>query len=347
MKIKKLSLGKHPYTYARVSVMRSELLSKEDYHRLLKMDLNEIISFLQSSAYRKVIDELGIKYSGMELMEIALNKNLVNTWNKLKRISKKELDTIIDSYLERADLWNLKTILRGLHTGTRHETISSMLLPAGKLSESDLDSLIKSDSLEEFLKKLSVAEIKQKKIGSAIDAYKEKNSIVEIENLLDREYHGRMIEFSKTIPSEGKLFRQFLESEIETVNLINVLRLKRAGKTKAEVPAYILGTASRFLNKLVLSENKEETAKLLSLKGLSEKSISAFIESDSVAVIEIELGKNLLKRTRLLLHQHPLSVDVILGYMFAKEIEVKNLKMLLKSRQLNLEDEFIEQQIIV
>ncbi len=346
MKTKKLSLGKHPYTYARVSVMRSELLSKEDYHRLLKMDLNEIISFLQGSAYRKAIDELGMKHSGTELMEIALNKNMVNTWNKLKRISKKELDLLIDAYLERTDLWNLKTILRGLHTGTRHETISSMLLPAGKLSESDLDSLMKSDSLEEFLKKLSVAGIKQKQMGGAIDTYKEKNSIVEIENLLDKEYHRRMIEFSRTIPSEGKLFKQFLESEIDTINLINVLRLRRSGKTKAEMPAYILGKASPFINKLVSSESKEDTAKLLSLKGLSEKSISAFVESDSVAPIEIELGKNLLRRTRLLLHQHPLSVDVILGYMFAKEIEVKNLKMLLKARQLNLGDEFIEQQII-
>ncbi len=346
-RVKKLSLGTYPYTYVRVAVMRSYLLKKDDYHRLLKMSLNEIISFLQSSAYKTDIDELGITYSGVELMEMALNKSLVSSWNKLRRISKKELRIIISSYLERADLWNMKTILRGIHSGTSQETIAAMLLPAGPLSGKKLNDLIKSETVTAFFEKLQAFEILSKTTNSAIQEYEEKNSIAEIENFLDREYNNRMMEFSKTIPSQGKLFKQFLDSEIEMLNTINILRLKRAGKTNAEIPAYILGKPSVFLNKLASSGSREETAKLLSLNGLSENSINSFTESDSVADIEIELGKNLLNKTRILLHQHPLSVDVILGYMFAKEVEVKNLKMLLKSRQLNLEDEFVEKQIII
>lgn len=346
-RLKKLSLGTYPYTYVRVTVMRSELLKKDDYHRLLKMSLNEITSFLQSSAYKKDIDEFGIKYSGVELMEMALNRSLVSSWNKLRRISTKKLGVVISSYLERADLWNLKTILRALHAGTGQEAMAAMLLPAGPLSGKKLSDMMKSESVEDFVRKLQAMEILPKTINSALQEYKEKNSIAEIENILDREYYSRMIEFTKTIPSQGKLFKQFLESEIEMVNIINILRLKRAGKTKSELPAYILGKPSQFLNSLALSENREETANLLSAKGVSEKAAGSFTESESIAGIELELGKSLLNRTRLLLRQHPLSVDTILGYMFAKEVEVKNLRMLLKSRQLNLEDEFIEQQIIV
>ncbi len=347
-KTKKLSLGTYPYTYARVSVMRSELLKKEDYRRLLEMSLNEIISFLQTSAYKKEIDQLAIKYSGVELLEMALNNDLVNTWNKLRRISRKELATIVNSYLERTDFWNLKTILRGLHTETKPEAILPMLLPAGQLSGNELGSLIKQGSVEEFLKSLpAAAGIKQSVINAAIAGYNEKRSIVGVENLLDTEYYSRMITFSKTIPSQGKLFKQFLESETKMINIINILRLKRAGKAKSDIPHYILGKPSAFLNGLVSSESREETAKLLSTKGVSEKAASSYIESESITGIELELGKSLLNKTRLLLHQHPLSVDTILGYTFAKEVEVKNLKMLLKARQLNLENEFIEQQIII
>lgn len=345
--MKKLSLGTYPYTYARVTVMRSELLKKDDYHRLLKMSLNEIISFLQSSSYKRVIDELGIKYSGVELMEMALNSSLVNAWNKLRRISTKNLGILINSYLERADLWNLKTILRGIHTGAKQETTAPMLLPAGQLSGSMLSGMLYSESVEDFAKKLSATGIDIKSLSSALESYKGKNSIVELENFLDREYHNRMIEFSKTIPSQGKLFKQFLESEIEMINIINVLRLKRAGKTKEDLQAYIIGKASPLLNAIMAAESKEETVKILSPKEITGPSIKSFTETGSIAGIEIDIGKNLLNKTRLLLRQHPLSVDTILGYMFAKEIEVKNLKMLLKSRQLNLEDEFIEKQIIV
>ena len=154
-----------------------------------------------------------------------------------------------------------------------------------------------------------------------------------------------MIEFAKTIPSEGKLFKQFLEAEIDTTNVINILRLKKAGLNKQSISAYMIGSISLFAGNLLRSDNKEETLKLLSEK-VTEKAISHFESTNSLAYIEIDLENKLLEKTRLLLHQHPLTVSVILGYMFAKEIEVKNLKMLLKSRQLNLSEEFIEQQII-
>jgi len=347
----KLSLKRYlytrPYTYARICVMRSRLLTKEDYHKLLKMGLNEIISFLQGSEYKKAIDEFGVKYSGVELMEMALNKNLVNTWNKLKRISSKEVGMLMDAYLERADLWNIKTILRGLHTNTKPELIAPMLLPAGQLTSQELEIFFKSESVEDFLKKLGAVGIKFESLSSAFETFKSKNTIVDIENFLDREYYNRMIEFSKTIPSEGKLFKNFLETEIEITNMMNLLRLKRAGIDKHAIKTYVIGKSTETIKKLIDADNKEDSTKLLSQAGVSETALNTFTSSNSLVDIEIDLGKSLLKKTRLLLHQHPLSVDVILGYMFAKEIEVKNLKMLLKSRQLRLSDEFIEQQIVI
>ena len=73
---RKLSLGEAPYTYARVSVMRSKLLKRDDYNRLMKMKLNDIIRFLQETEYKKEMDEIAMNYSGIDLVEFALNKNL-------------------------------------------------------------------------------------------------------------------------------------------------------------------------------------------------------------------------------------------------------------------------------
>ena len=62
--------------------------------------------------------------------------------------------------------------------------------------------------------------------------------------------------------------------------------------------------------------------------------------------LETELYKYLLQQSILLLHQHPLSVDVILGYMFAKDIEIRNVKIIVKGKQLGLNEEFIENQLV-
>ncbi|MBI2664703.1 V-type ATPase subunit [Candidatus Woesearchaeota archaeon] len=342
----KLQRRTYPYTYARVSVMRSSLLHKEDYDKIMKMSLNEIISFLQSLEYKRSIDELGVKHSGVELMEMALNKNLTDTWNKLRKISPKEINGLIDTYLLRADLWNIKTILRGLHTKTSPETIASMLMQTGRLTR-EFESLIKSQSMEEFLKKLEAAGIKFEKLSNAYESLKTQNTIIEIENFLDREHYNRMIELSQSIPSDGKLFKQFLEAEMDTNNIINALRLKKAGTDKHKLPNFVIGKASATVKRIIDTDSKEETIKLLLPYGISEDASKNYLAAGSIAGIETDLGKTLLKKTKLLLHQHPLTIDVILGYMFAKEIEVKNLKLMLKARQLSLSEQFTEKQIIV
>ena len=70
-------------------------------------------------------------------------------------------------------------------------------------------------------------------------------------------------------------------------------------------------------------------------------------KKESLVAIELLLNKYLLDRIILLLHQHPLSVDVIMGYLFAKEIEIKNLKTIVKGKQLGMKEEFIENEIVV
>ena len=63
--------------------------------------------------------------------------------------------------------------------------------------------------------------------------------------------------------------------------------------------------------------------------------------------LEIYLDKFLLEQSRKLIRQHPMSVDVILGYMFLKDLEVKNLSRIIKAKQLSLSEEFIEKTIVI
>jgi len=80
--------------------------------------------------------------------------------------------------------------------------------------------------------------------------------------------------------------------------------------------------------------------------GIIAKGIEDFKKTNSLISLEIDLYKHLLRRSILFMHQHPLSIDVILGYMFAKDIEVRNLKLLIKGKQLGLSEQFMESQLI-
>ena len=74
--------------------------------------------------------------------------------------------------------------------------------------------------------------------------------------------------------------------------------------------------------------------------------IAEYKKSGSLIALETDLSKLLLRKSMMLLHQHPLSIDVILGYMFAKDVEVRNLRIIIKGKQLGLHEEFIEGQLV-
>lgn len=346
----KLALGKYPYTYARVSVMRSFLLGKEDYHKLMKMNVNEIISYLQGSQYRKEIDELAVRFKGVQLMELALNKSLSNTWAKLKKISPPSLRVVIAAYLLRVDVWNIRTIIRARYTKMPSDKLQPMLLPGGFLNEKKLAELAKKESVDEILK--SVGFIDYGHFAKALESFRETKSLAEIENALDRFYYSAIKEFAKRIPNEGRLFREFLEAEAELSAIMGVLRLKRANTAAKDIERYVTvpATAMALVKKMVAAATAGEAAKLLEqskFRAFVENGVKEFLANGSLIRLELDLSRQMLKRSVLLIHQHPLTVNVILGYMFAKEIEVRNLKLMLKSKQLRIGDEFAEQQLIM
>ena len=81
-------------------------------------------------------------------------------------------------------------------------------------------------------------------------------------------------------------------------------------------------------------------------RGVMSKGAEEFNKNNSLIALEIDLYKYLLRRSLLFTHQFPLSVDSIIGYMFAKDIEVRNLKIIVKGKQLGLKEQFIENQLI-
>jgi len=347
-KTKKLKLGFYPYTYVRTSVMKSLLFKKEDYHKMLKMGFNEIAKFFQDSHYKKEINELAREHSGADLLELALNRNLSASFKKLIRISPYGLGLLISEYIKRKDIEDIKTILRGKFTNTREALILNSLTAAGTLSYDFLASLLKKGTIEEILKNNKIVEFSSLKEG--LKDLNEKKRLVSIENALDRHYYNSLIRFSRYLPKEGALFKDFLLKEVEILNILTLLRLKKTKLDKEAIKSFIIpGSKASRIKRLADVDDLEELSRALEAteyKDIIIKGIREFKKNDSLIALETELYKHLLKHSTLLLHQHPLSVDVILGYMFAKDIEVRNLKIIVKGNQLGLSEEFIESQLV-
>ncbi len=341
-----LRLGTYPYTFARVSAMKGAIFKKEDYDRLLKMSTPEIVRFLQDTTYRKEIDEFAAHHEGLELVEIALRQNLGRTLTKLQRISTGALRELLDAYLARRDIENIKIVLRAKFTGD--ETAERFLVPAGNLSRAYFQSLLQKDSVEDAARLVSIADL-----SPGIEHYQHTGSLFEIENLLDRQYYIGLLDLTCRVPTQGVVFGEFLKAELDVHNVMTILRLTKEGFSAEKIGGYLFADGQRLrrsgVKRLLSTQDIEDILDRLKSMGFGDMAgpaLEAYKGQGRLADVEVALGRYLLHRATLLWHQHPLSIDTILGFMLAKEIEVRNLIVLIKAKLLGLPEEFMQSEII-
>lgn len=208
--------------------MKSKLLPKETYPRLLNMGIDEITRFIQESEYKNDVDELAMKYSGGDLAEHALNRNLALTYDKLLRITSGELNYLITAYLMRYDIWNVKTLLRGKLYNASVEDILESLISAGEFTYTFLSELAAKPTYQEVIDALK--ETDYYPLLQEFDG----NNLAYIENELDKMYYSSLFAvIGKPRSKDRKLYARFIKLEVDVKNLGTLFRLKKKQELKS------------------------------------------------------------------------------------------------------------------
>ncbi len=327
------------YIVARTKVMKSRLLKADDFRKLLNMNFDEIIRFLEETEYKKEIDEMGYKYTGPRLLDYALFANLAKTYRKILQVSFGEAKFLIGEYLKRWDIWNVINILRGKNAGIDPEIIEETLVPAGEIGEEQLKSLVVKD-IEEIVKEFEGTPYYEalSKIGTA--------PMNVVEDELYKIYYRKLVEISPR-EFETKLFVNFIRMEVDIKNIKTILRLKMDGAEIDEIMERIIPGGF---------EITEDEARKLAAMPLDEllKSLEGYwfwkgmeVELKGLAEVEVEFDKMWIKTIAKRASNYPLSVLPVLQYIVLKKVEVDDLRVLGWGKWQGLPNEEIERQMVI
>lgn len=346
--IAKLTEGHHPYAATRAKVLKSLLISKGDYDKLIKMSLPEIAAFLQNTQYKEEFNQLGVDFTDIELFERALNLNMSNTARKLRKIisTSNELKIIVGTYLKKLDIYNIKQIIRGKFSGLNEEDIKTALIPGGSIRFDRILELMKKDKIADIAAELD----KSEEMANAIKYYDLNKNLLQIENVLDYRYYERLMAVAKAV-SMGSLLERFLNSELDFLNIKILLRLNRAGLEHKEIMEHL--RAFGFLGKQFFdSASRESFDNIISRmektkygKIISDE-IKKIKEHNSLMQLEAALDRELLKQSGAFLRIKPLSANPVLGFLIAKEIEIRNLRMMTRAKHSKLDENFMKEQLV-
>ncbi|MDF9744884.1 V-type ATP synthase subunit C [Natrinema salsiterrestre] len=340
------------YVNARVRSRRASLFSDEDYRKLIRMGPSEIARFMEETEYEREINELGTRFSGVDLIEYALNRNLAKHFDDLLDWSQGRLYDLIARYLRKFDVWNLKTIIRGIYTDTDPEAIQTDLIRAGELEERTIDRLLEADTIEDVVEMLYNTSYYEP-LTVAYEEFEETGALVPLENALDREFYENLLA-DLGRPQEGPeaKYVEFLEAEIDFRNARNALRLARSGADLDPATYYIDGGVlfdAADLNRLVgdydalvdhIADSRRYGDRLSSALGRLR-------DADSLIQFEHALDAALLEYADTLSSIYPASVSAVLSYILAKEREVENIRAIARGREVGLAENEIEEELVI
>ena len=321
--------------------MRSRLLADSHLKELAtKLDVDSIIKVLEQTPYRQEIEEASVRYSGITCIEEALRRNLAKTLRLLFGIMKSEdAETCINIFLNKWDVQNIKTILRGKNVHVTSDEILESLAPAGALDDATLIELINQPDVRAVIDLLATWGIDYAKpLTQHFDEYSKSADLVVLEYALDKFYYKNALNIVKGDSYDEGIIKGLIKTEIDVTNIKSVLRIIRDRTELEDTQFYLIeGGRELVITKLLaLIKTHRIEGAIGQLAGTSYdfliKIPDEYVNIEKISAFEKELDKFLLQKALSMFSGDPLSIAVVIGYLYAKFNEITNIRIISRAK---------------
>jgi V/A-type H+-transporting ATPase subunit C len=308
--------------------MKGRMLSKNELQTLAESrDIEELVTRMKNTVYVDALSKLTKPYSA-EKIEGALRENLVNS--HVKMVSIAGGSGVLNAYFIKYITWNLKLILKGKALGKTYEE----LLPKINLRAEELvgrrDIVVKAlvaKNLEEAVAALAGSEFGED-AAKAAAAYKDKGDLRLFDTYIDHVFY-RDLGRALTIESQSPEVKSIVSVDIDSYNIMSVLRGKYWGLSATDIDELIVTTTSKVsretLQKMINIEKVSEA--LTELGNTVYKDIVPQTTTDDISTImQLETGFEAMEFKKVLSSFRTMfSVGIMVAAIKLMMIEVRNL----------------------
>jgi V/A-type H+-transporting ATPase subunit C len=341
----------YPYACARVKARKSSLIPRSQYEKFLMMDLQSIIRFISETEYSKEISELGTKYSGLDLVEMATYESLARNFREVLGFCRGDLRSMVEKYLTTWDTWNIKTVLRGKSYGASAQEIMENLVPAGTFSREDLKDMVAADNIDDIADLLKGTKfhkflMEARSAGGVVD-------LMKFENALDRDYYTELLTIKAKRGWVRTIIDNFVREKIDVANLKTLFKLKFSELEPEYITEFLIPGGHELsipeLKRLAAAEDFERFLNELkaykvwpAIKDQAETAVDSGTLNRVMSALDSYHFRNASKFGKLF----PLSFLPFLDYFIWKRIEVDNIRIICRGKQAGLNEDLIRSMLI-
>ena len=314
----------------RLRVLEKELLKSENFIRISETDtLEDALRSLSDTVYNKYINKL----SSPTDYEYILKEELTSFYDELFDISPSKIPVKLLTL--KYFYHNLKVLIK--------EDIGKKDLKDLYMNIGDFDLKEYRDALLKGSKKNKYFEL----ITRVEELYQEKKDPQLIDIYLDNAYFTELLELAKE--SKVDLFIKYAKNLIDFTNIRTLLRAKKQEKSVEFLKSIIIEggnvreeTYLDLLNRDISSDT--DAFKKLEIYKYIKEALDSFKERGNLSDFEREMDNyfiDLIKDVKYITY----GPEVVFANALAKEIEIKNLRIILVSKLNGLKSEFIREKL--
>ena len=344
------------YANARLRGMRSHLLPKETFERLIEApDVVQMVKDLMDTVYGPDLEANVVHGFTAAVIDGALKDNMVRAYRKVLSFVHPQARMLLSTLLGEWDVFSIKTILRGAHNHVSFDEIKTSFFPAGYLGADELEALAKIDDVRAVIDTMAMwGLVYATPLRRAFPDYTRDNDLAPLELALDLQY-ARWA--SSRLQGEGQdveVARRILGMQIDTANLVMVFRLLAADQESARAERYFL-EGGRVIKRelfLELSRLSDVDQVLDRLKNTTyaealDAAALRYLEYNSIPVFERELEELLMRRALMAGIKDPHGVGVAIAYLYGKQNEITNLRIVVKGKAVGMPTDRVREELIL
>ena len=314
----------------RLRVLEKEFLKSENFIRISETEtLEDALRSLSDTVYNKYINKL----SSPTEYEYILKEELTNFYDELFDISPSKIPVKLLTL--KYFYHNLKVLIK--------EDIGKKDLKDLYMNIGDFDLKEYKDALLKGSKKNKYFEL----ITRVEELYEEKKDPQLIDIYLDNAYFTELLELAKE--SEVDLIIKYAKNLIDFTNIRTLLRAKKQEKSVEFLRSIIIEggnvreeTYFDLLNRDISSDT--DAFKKLEIYKYIKEALDSFKERGNLSDFEREMDNyfiDLIKDVKYITY----GPEVVFANALAKEMEIKNLRIILVSKLNGLNSEFIREKL--
>ncbi len=329
----------YDYGNARLRSRHAGRLRRTDFQRLLESGgLDQMLGALSASTYAGAVEAAVARYRGLRRLDEAVNSHLAAQTKEVSSFYDDSIRERLGMAGRRWDVRNITALIRAQGSPDGSADLVSRLVPAGRVTRSELGQLAGQPSIRALVDLLLVWRLPDpvtaRRMRASMFGVEPAESAVRLEAALFQAFIDQ-VDDART-DREDDALTEVLEAEVARAVVLGALRLRAARMEshwrRGDTDIASCGSLPTVvLHRVIDSDEPDSVVELLArtpLPGEFEPALTQWSREGDLARLAERMTAAILTMAMRAMLRDPLGIGVPVGYLWLKEQEARNLRLI-------------------